>query len=109
MKTKLITTIILLITTQITVATVCTQTSNSIGLVGLDYNNNSTPKTTTIFVAVSNHDNQCGCPIIRFKEENTNIDVVLDILLAAKTNYKKVRINLLDANDCRSAFGVYIQ
>lgn len=78
-------------------------------MIGFDYDNSSTPKETTIYASLLNHSNQCGCTEVRFKEVNTNIDVVLDILLAAKTNLKKIRVVLLDATDCNSAHKVYIQ
>ena len=109
MKIKLITTIILLITGQITLAATCSQTNNSIGLLGFDYSNAGDTKVTTIYATLSNHSNQCGCSEVRFKEINTNINVVLDILLAAKTNLKRVRVDLLDAADCNSAQKVYLQ
>ena len=112
MKLKLITIVILLITTQITMAAICSQANNSIGLLGFDYTpvSGTVPEKTNIYASLLNHSNlHCGCTEVRFEEVNTNIDVVLDILLAAKTNFKKVRIDLLDANNCDSAFRVFIQ
>lgn len=82
---------------------VCSQQWNKIGLVGLDSTNGN------VYVGVTEHNNNCNCDGVRFKEVNADTDKALSVLLSAKMSEKKVRIDFLDANDCDSAHRVYIQ
>ena len=82
----------------------CTQYSNKLtGLLGLGAGG------TLIFADVSSNSNACSCAEVRFKPENTDINIALSILLAARLSGKEVRIDLKDAEDCDSANNVYIQ
>ncbi|WP_395377519.1 hypothetical protein [Marinicella sp. W31] len=82
-------------------AAVCTQNSNTLTLVGQD-------STGNLFAGVTDHGGECSCDFFRFKEVNTDTKKALDILLRAKINYKKVRIDIKDANDCNSGHQLYI-
>lgn len=83
---------------------VCVQNNNELtGLVGLDGGNGLVYATTTSV------NNECACARVRFRPENTDTDKALSILLSAKMANMKVRIDLLDENNCDSAFRVYIQ
>jgi len=83
--------------------TQCVQNNNKVGLVGLD------SPLGTVYAGVSEHDNKCGCASFRFTDANTDKDMALSILLAARMSQKKVRIDLLDSTNCDSAYRVYIE
>lgn len=81
----------------------CTQDNNLIGLMGLDNSSG------TIYMSVLSSSNQCSCTSVRFTAGNADTKMVLSILMAAKLAEKKVRVDLLDAKNCNSAYRVYIQ
>ncbi len=83
----------------------CVQTGNSVGLMGLD------SSTGTIYVGVSGGVSSCGsnCASFRFTSVNTDTSKVLDILVAAKTLNKTVRIDRPHTASCNSAYRVYIE
>lgn len=84
-------------------ALACMQQNNTIGMVGLDH------PSGTIYVKVLSSSNECSCTGVRFTSANTDVEKALSILLAAKLADKKVRIDFLDANNCNSAYRVYLQ
>jgi len=88
---------------QITNAATCAQTGNALELTGLDGNGK-------VYVSVSEHNNECGCNAFRFTKDPVNDETAyfLDVLLAAKKDYRKVRIDLADDQDCNSANKVFI-
>ncbi|WP_185979258.1 hypothetical protein [Thiomicrorhabdus sp.] len=79
----------------------CTQTGNSIGLMGL-------AGSGQIYASLSSHDNQCACNQARFYSKNADLDMVLSILMSAKLSGKKVRIDFLNYGQCSDAFKVFI-
>lgn len=81
----------------------CTQDNNSIAMVGLD------SSAGTVYVSISSSSGQCSCTSVRFTSANTDTQMALSILMAAKLAEKKVRIDFLQANNCNSAYRVYIQ
>lgn len=96
--------IVLLIIYSNTAFALCVQNNNALsGLVGLDSADN------TIYATTVSTSNECSCTNVRFRAQNTNTQMVLSILLSAKIANQKVRIDLLDTNDCNSAFRVYVQ
>lgn len=82
----------------------CVQNNNKLtGIVGLDGGNGLVYATTT------SSSNECSCSNVRFRPENTDTKMALTVLLSAKMADKMVRIDLLDPNDCNSAFRVFVQ
>lgn len=108
-KTNLITKIILLLGSflfsQIAAAQGCTQNYNTVGFVGMD---GQVGDSGMLYVAVSGHNNGCNKNYFRFKASETDTDMALSILLAAKMAGKKVRIDLKNKDDRNSAYRVYI-
>lgn len=82
----------------------CVQNGNELsGLLGLDRTDG------TIFVRTESSSNDCGCGNVRFTSSNTDVEMALSILLAAKMSDRTVRIDLLEAGNCNSAYRVYIE
>lgn len=81
----------------------CVQTSNTVTFTGLDASNG------TIYATLKDGNNNCNCTAVRFKPENTNTEMALSILLAAKIAKNKVRIDLIDEKSCDSAYRVYLE
>lgn len=81
----------------------CVQTNNKIGLTGLDNTNGQ------LYAGVAESSNQCGCQEFRFKENATDLDAALSLLIAAKLSDKLIRVDISDPNDCNSAIRVYLQ
>ena len=82
----------------------CTQNNNELnGLVGLD------SEIGSVYAATTSVSNECSCAAVRFRPEITDTKMALSVLLSAKLAGKKVRVDLLDASDCNSAFRVYVQ
>lgn len=82
----------------------CVQTGNVLdGLVGLD------SSTSTVYARTNSIKNQCSCSSVRFKFANTNTNMALSILLAAKMAGKTVRVDLNDPSDCNTASRVYVE
>lgn len=90
---------------QFAAAQGCTQNSNTIGMVGMDGKNGD---SGMVYVSVSGHNNGCNKSYFRFKSSNTDVDMALSVLMAAKMANKKVRIDLINKDDKNSAFRVYI-
>ena len=90
--------------TQSTLAALCVQRHNTIGMVGLD-----SGQSGVVYASVSNHDDACGCNDYRFKPENTDTKSALSILLSAKVSGQAVRVDVQDSNDCNTAFRVYLE
>jgi len=82
--------------------TACVQNNNTIGLIGLD------SSSSTVFAGTPSSNNECSCTSFRFLKANTDTSMALSILLSAKMGVKKVRIDLLEAGNCDSAFRVYL-
>lgn len=80
----------------------CVQHNNSVGLVGLD------SQTGIVFAATNSFTNECACAYVRFKPDNTDTKMALDVLLAAKTSGTRVRIDILAAGNCDSGYRVYL-
>ena len=81
----------------------CAQNNNKLdGLVGVD------SKDGMVYANLSSPTEECGCTSVRFKESNADTDKVLSILMTAKLSDKKVRVDLLDPEDCNSAQRVYL-
>ncbi len=94
---------VLLLLSFDTFAAGCTQNNNTLNnYVGVDN------KAGNIYASLSNGNKTCSCSHARFKPENTNVEMALSILVAAKSANKKVRIDFLDENNCNSAYRVYI-
>lgn len=94
----------LLVFWQISYAATCSQNNNVLnGWVGLD------SSAGTIYAKTTSSSNECSCVNVRFTQANTNTQMALSILLSAKMAGKEVRVDLLDGNDCNSAFRVYIE
>ena len=88
---------------QACAAETCSQNRNELnGLVGLD------SRAKTVYASVLSSSNECACSSVRFLEANTDTKMALSVLLAAKMANKKVRVDLLDKNDCNSAYRVYV-
>ena len=85
------------------VQTQCVQTSNIVTFTGLDSSNG------TIYAALKDGNNNCNCSSVRFKPENTNTEMALSILLAAKVAKNKVRIDLMDEKSCDTAYRFYLE
>jgi hypothetical protein len=96
--------ITLLVLSQRTFAATCTQNNNVLnGWVGLD------SSAGTIYAKTTSSSNECSCTNVRFTQANTNTQMALSILLSAKMAGKAVRVDLLDSNNCNSAYRVYIE
>ena len=97
-------TFILMMATSFLTNAYCVQTGNELnGLVGLD------SSTGNIYANTSSIKNQCSCSEVRFKVANTDTNMALGILLAAKMAGKTVRVDLNDPTDCNTASRVYIE
>ena len=81
----------------------CVQLDNKVGLVGLDSVN------ATVYAAVTDHNDACGCNQIRFLSSNTDTKMALSILLSAKMSGKSVRIDISDPANCDTGYRVYVQ
>ncbi|WP_444931237.1 hypothetical protein ACJJIF_05485 [Microbulbifer sp. SSSA002] len=82
----------------------CTQHANLLtGWVGLDSPNK------TVYADVTSLSNECSCDHARFTESNTDANMALTVLLAAKASGKGVRIDFIDAENCSSAYRVYLE
>lgn len=82
----------------------CSQYNNTLsGLVGLDSG------TGDLFAAVTSGSSECGCNNFRFKTNNVDTKMVLAVLMSAKSAGKQVRIDVLDQNNCNTAYKVYIE
>lgn len=90
---------------QLAAAQGCTQNNNTVGFVGMD---GKVGDSGMVFVSLSGHNNGCEASYVRFKASETDVDMALSILLAARMADKKVRIDLKDKNDKNSAYRVYI-
>jgi len=84
-------------------ASQCLQSNIKLGLVGVD----STSGALHAAVLSSNH--ECSCQHIKFLPENAETKSVLGVLLAAKVANLPLRIDLLQSNDCFSAYRAYIE
>lgn len=94
----------LLALSQMALAATCIQNNNVLnGWVGLD------SSAGTIYAKTTSSSNECSCANVRFTAANTNTQMVLSILLSAKIAGKEVRVDLIDGNDCNSAYQVYIE
>uniref|UniRef100_UPI00078111ED hypothetical protein n=1 Tax=Endozoicomonas arenosclerae TaxID=1633495 RepID=UPI00078111ED len=80
----------------------CTETGNKVGFMGLDSSNG------TVYVSTESS-KKCGCASFRFKESNTDTKMALSILMAARTSSISVRIDLIDKDDCNSAYRIYLE
>lgn len=82
---------------------ICIQQNNSLtGLVGVDN------AAGTVYAALTSSSNECSCTGVRFTASNADTEKALSVLLAAKMADKKVRIDLLTAGDCNTAYRVYL-
>lgn len=85
----------------------CSQTNNVLsGLVGLDGGTNK------VYAGVQSQKNECSCSLFRFKADTgigVDTNMALSILLSAKLADKKVRVDILDPEDCNSAYRVYVE
>ena len=94
--------------TSTTSYAICSQTDNQLsGLVGLD------SSTGFVFASLKSEGNGCGCSHVRFKPQNTEVDMALSILMAAKVSSDKVRVDFKDSSEgvanCDSGYRVYLQ
>lgn len=88
----------------ITWAETCTQNNNRMtSLVGLD------SSSGVVYASVDSHSNECSCNNFRFKPENTETEMALSILLSAKLADREVRVDLLNADNCDTAYRVYVE
>lgn len=82
----------------------CIQNNNELlNLVGLD------SASGVVYATTTSSSNECSCSHVRFKPENTDTKMALSVLLAARMAGKEVRIDLIDASDCNSAYRVYLE
>lgn len=82
----------------------CQINNAKVGFAGLD------GPDSRIFSNISGHQTTgCSCSHVRFLPHKADTDKVLSLLLAARFSDKTVRIDLLDATNCNSAYRVYIE
>jgi len=104
MKFKVVLGFLFLLYAKLSFAT-CAQTGNELHkLVGLDGDG----KSGQIYASLLSSHRQCGCDYVRFHPNNTDVDKVLGILLAAKMAGKAVRVDFIEPNACNSGFRVYV-
>ncbi len=104
MKVKTLLITLALSATQLSQAASCSQTGNVLTLTGHD-------GASTVYAGVAEHRNECGCVAFRFKTSNagTDLNKTLDVLIAAKINNRRVRIDISDENDCNSGLKAFIE
>lgn len=82
----------------------CTQPLNKVVYTGVE------SAAGQIFVHIEDQSPTagCGCGNFRFSPANVDTDKVLAILLEAKKLGRNIRVDILDALDCDTAYRVYI-
>lgn len=82
----------------------CVQNDNIIDMVGVDQSDG------TIYAKRDGTAGNCGCASFRwYPVNNTHTGMILSVLLAAKLSGTPVRIDILDENNCNSAYRAYLQ